>query len=76
MNNAIKIGLIGVQAMEFIGHADRVRRDPAVVKAGRQAGRDVKQAAKSIGDLGYEVQASWRRHESRESDGGYGFAHA
>lgn len=47
--------------------ADAVRRlqvvseDPAVIKAAKQAGQDVAQAARSCVELGNELRASWGR---------------
>ncbi len=40
-----------------------VVEDPAVVKAAKQAGRDVAQAARSCTELGGEIKASWARSE-------------
>lgn len=38
-----------------------VADDPAVIKAAKQAGRDVAQAARSCAELGGEIKASWAR---------------
>jgi hypothetical protein len=38
-----------------------VSEDPAVIKAAKQAGQDLAQAARSCAALGGEVKASWAR---------------
>jgi hypothetical protein len=50
--------------VEATNAARRVRfvaDDPAVVKAAKQAGQDVAQAARSCWTFGGEIQASWGR---------------
>lgn len=47
---------------ECIARANRVRQEPAVVKAAKVAMVDVAQAARSVGNLAYETQSSWRRN--------------
>lgn len=42
--------------------ANKVRRDPAVVKAAKQAVTDVRQAKESAGAFAKEVAESWIRH--------------
>ncbi len=42
--------------------ANKVRRDPAVVKAAKQALTDVRQAKDSTGAFAKEVVDSWIRH--------------
>ncbi len=42
--------------------ANKVRRDPAVVKAAKQAVTDTRQARDSVGTFAKEVAESWIRH--------------
>ncbi|KQX93034.1 MULTISPECIES: hypothetical protein [Streptomyces] len=49
-------------AAQNIQTADKVRRDPAVVKAFKQFAEDGVQAVRSGGTLAREVQSSWHRH--------------
>lgn len=50
------------QAAGAIYHADLVRRDPAVVKAGRAALADVSRASRSTAAFAFEVRAAWSRY--------------
>lgn len=47
-----------------VSRGDFVLQDPPVSKAGRQALRDVRQAAKSTGHFVTEVRSSWARSAS------------
>lgn len=53
---------LGLTAAQNIQTADKVRRDPAVVKAAKQFAEDGAQAFRSGGALVREIQSSWRRH--------------
>jgi len=52
-------------AAEGVARANRVRQDPAVVKAAKTAMVDVAQAGRSVSKFAYETQSSWRRHSGR-----------
>jgi|1185.fasta_scaffold127655_2 hypothetical protein len=53
---------LALTAAQNIQTADKVRRDPAVVKAAKQFAEDSAQALRTGGALVREVQSSWRRH--------------
>ncbi|MEU6708090.1 hypothetical protein [Streptomyces wuyuanensis] len=53
---------LALTAAQNIQTADKVRRDPVVVKAARQFAEDSAQVLRSGGALVREVQSSWRRH--------------
>lgn len=57
----IDIPLLKAQALNQVYRADLVRRDPAVIKAGKQFGTDAQQALNSGGDLIAEVREAWLR---------------
>jgi hypothetical protein len=59
-------------AAQNIQTADKVRRDPAVVKAAKQFAEDSVQTFRSGGALAREVQSSWRRHSPLSKGTGTG----
>ncbi|MEV8030819.1 hypothetical protein [Streptomyces sp. NPDC086182] len=58
----LDLAQLALVAAQNIQTADKVRRDPAVVKAAKQLKEDSAQAFRSGGSLVREVQSSWRRH--------------
>lgn len=46
---------------EAVDRTNFVRRDPAVVKAAKQAAADVRQAVRSVAELTAETGAAWQR---------------
>jgi hypothetical protein len=53
---------LSLAAVQNIQTADKVRRDPDVVKAAKQFVEDGAQALRTGRALVHEVQSSWRRH--------------
>ncbi|WP_406838511.1 hypothetical protein ACICHK_24135 [Streptomyces sp. AHU1] len=58
----LDLAQLALVAAQNIETADKVRRDPAVVKAAKQFKEDSTQAFRSGGALAREVRSSWRRH--------------
>lgn len=54
---------LAAQASDFALRADFVRTDPAVVKAAREASRDIAQAGRSTRTLIRESRSAWLRYE-------------
>ncbi|MER6347208.1 hypothetical protein ACWC10_34725 [Streptomyces sp. NPDC001595] len=63
---------LATTAAQNIQTADKVRRDPAVVKAAKQFAEDGAQALRAGGALVREVQSSWRRHSPSAKGTGSG----
>jgi hypothetical protein len=70
----IDISLLKAQAVNSVYRADLVRRDPAVITAGKQFGTDARQALSyarralsSGGDLVGEVRKAWMRADGAEA---------
>lgn len=58
----LNLAQLTLTAAQNIQTADKVRRDPVVVKAAKQFAEDSAQALRSGGVLAREAQSSWRRH--------------
>ncbi|WP_406315768.1 hypothetical protein [Streptomyces sp. NBC_00118] len=58
----LNLAVLAVTAGQNILTADKVRRDPAVVKAAKQFAEDSVQAVRSGSALAREAKSSWRRH--------------
>ncbi len=58
----LNVANLTLAAAQNIQTADKVRRDPAVVKAAKQFAEDGARAFRSGGALVREAQSSWRRH--------------
>lgn len=63
--NTLSLAVQVAGVAEGITRANRVRQDPAVVKAAKVAMIDIAQAARSVGNLAYETRSSWKRHGGR-----------
>lgn len=61
INSAVLIAQVALAA----DRANLVRKDPAVVKAAKQAFADVGQARRSVAALVEEAHRSWQRHAQR-----------
>ncbi len=57
----IDAALLAAQAAVVADRANFVRKDPAVVKAAKQAAADVRQSLRSISELTAEASAAWQR---------------
>ncbi len=68
----LNLAHLTLTAAQNIQTADKVRRDPAVVKAAKQFAEDGAQALRSGGELAREVKSSWRRHSPRTERTGTG----
>ncbi|MGA4979856.1 hypothetical protein [Streptomyces cinereoruber] len=68
----LNLAHLTLTAAQNIQTADKVRRDPAVVKAAKQFAEDGAQALRSGGELAREVKSSWRRHSLRAERTGTG----
>ena len=53
---------LALQAGVVATRADKVRRDPAVVKAAEESWSDIRRAGRSTRILAEEALASWRRN--------------
>lgn len=60
--NTLSLAVQVAGVAEGIARANRVRQDPAVVKAAKVAMVDIAQAGRSVGNFAYEARSSWRRH--------------
>ncbi|KUL55091.1 MULTISPECIES: hypothetical protein [unclassified Streptomyces] len=58
----LNLAQLTLTAAQNIQTADKVRRDPVVVKAAKQFAEDGVQALRSGGVLAREARSSWRRH--------------
>jgi len=56
---------LSLQVTDAVFRAEQVRRDPAVVKSAGAFGADLRQAARSGGELIHEVRSAWIRTDGR-----------
>ena len=61
----INTAVLIAQAANLADRANFVRKDPAVVKAAKQARADFAQAGRSANTLLQETRASWQRSDRR-----------
>jgi hypothetical protein len=55
-----------IQATDVADRANFVRKDPAVVKAAKEAQADLTQALRSTHTLLRETRSAWQRSDSRD----------
>ncbi|MBL1287058.1 hypothetical protein JKV81_09390 [Streptomyces sp. For3] len=66
----LNLAHLTLTATQNIQTADKVCRDPAVVKAAKQFAEDSAEAFHSGGALVREAQSSWRRHSPLSKETG------